>query len=158
MTMNKLPNLERPDDYVPDDTVTELIYGTYITAEECNELILKNNIYNLTAEVLSSFRDNYDAYWQMHFMSYKHGRFGDGLILIPHPNTEKLYLGCTYIVGLLLGTFEDDVAYNVDDVYCGFRSEKLEALFPLKTYCHLLVRYDVSHCKSKDGVAGFLPP
>lgn len=39
--MNKLPNLDRPDDYVSADTVAVLIYGTYITAEECNELILK---------------------------------------------------------------------------------------------------------------------
>jgi len=150
--------MDRPDDYIPD-TVTELIYGTYINSEECNKLILENNIYKLTPEQLSSIRDpSTDAYWQMDHMGK--GRFSEGewLILFPYPLDRDLtsanHSGC-YVVGILLGTFEDDMSYRVNDAYCGYGRERLEELQLTKS-CRYLLIHDVSHSKPRSGVAGLL--
>jgi hypothetical protein len=163
-------NLDRPDDYMPD-SVTELIYGTLITVQECDKLILENNIYQLTFEQLQLLKDG-DAYCQMNFMSYKEARFGEGLIIMPYPLVDagtgvdagvnampkSSTRECNYLVGMHLGTFEDDISYTVNGIYCGYGRESVETLLPSNDYRYFLIRYDTSDCKGKNGVAGRLPP
>lgn len=135
------------------DSITELIYGTFITVEECDKLILEKNIYNMEPKMIQHFKSNpYDnAFQQMYFMRYKEGRFGPGLILMPHPCKAQRYL-----VGKILGTFEDDMTSTIDD---NVALDLLKGLFDdVKTFHYILVRFDISRCKTRNGVAGTLPP